>query len=82
MYVCVLVPCTGCGLNISNSRPTVSINDVIAEWNKTNGSSLKPLKIEQVLALTLNQLEACLAEYEARGLAAVEQLYYRYWIHG
>ena len=59
----------------------MSINDCIALWNRETGSSLQPVAIETTLACTLNCLEELLRQYERKGLADIEQLYYRYWLH-
>ena len=79
---------TGCGVNISNQYPTMSVNDCITLHNSssmTNGSSscssLPPLSEEQVLAHTLNSLEAFLDTYQKTEMEELEQLYYKYWLH-
>lgn len=71
----------GCGINVCNRHPTMSVNDCIALWNRETGSSLQPVAIETTLACTLNCLEELLRQYERKGLADIEQLYYRYWLH-
>lgn len=69
-------------MNVSNRYPTISLNDAIALHNKDTGSSLPPIREEQLLALTYNRLEALLDQYETFGLeGAVEKLYYKYWLH-
>ena len=81
-YILPTPPPQGCGVNVSNRHPTISLNDVIALHNKDTGSSLSPLKVEQLLALTYNRLEALLGQYETSGLGdEVEKLYYKYWLH-
>ncbi len=72
---------SGCGVNVSNKHPTMSVNDCISLHNARTGSSLAPLSVEQVLAATLNKLEMYLGQYEAVEMAAMEQLYYKYWLH-
>ena len=85
-----LTHCTGCGVNISNQYPTMSVNDCITLHNNTssmtNGSSssscsLSPLSEGQVLAHTLNSLEAFLDTYQKTEMDELEQLYYKYWLH-
>ena len=72
----------GCGVNVSNKHPTISLNDAIALHNKDTGSSLSPMREEQLLALTYNRLEVLLGQYETFGLeGVVENLYYKYWLH-
>ncbi len=71
----------GCGVNVDNKYPTMSINDCIAIHNVTSGSALSPLCVETCLAATLSSLETLLAEYERCGLEELEELYYKYWLH-
>lgn len=77
----VIALLAGCGVNICNKHPTMSVNDCISLHNAYTGSSLPPLTIEQVLAATMNKLEMYLGQYEATEMNAVEQLYYKYWLH-
>ena len=78
---------TGCGVNINNQYPTMSVNDCITLYNSsTSGSSrtschLPPLSEEQVLAHTLNSLELFLDTYQKTEMDELEQLYYKYWLH-
>ena len=44
--------------------------------------TMKPLSVEQLLALTLNKMELYLRLYEKWGLNGVQDLYYQYWMHG
>ena len=71
-------------MNISNEHPTMSVNDCIRIHNldsASHRSPLPPLSIEETLALTFNQLELYLGKYEARELEAIEDVYYKYWLH-
>ena len=71
----------GCGVNIANKYPTMSVNDSIALYNNERGGHLPPLCVELVLARTLNQLEMYLVQYEATGMKTVEKQYYKHWLH-
>ena len=73
--------CTGCGININNSYPTISLNDFIDIYNRENNTSLQPFSLEPLLANTLKQLEDTLIEYENNELDKLLPLYYRYWLH-
>jgi len=73
--------CTGCGVNISNSYPTISLNDCIDIHNRENNTSLQLLSLELLLATTLKQLEDILTEYENNELDKLLPLYYHYWLH-
>lgn len=72
---------TGCGVNVCNKYPTMSINDCIQLYNSERGVSLPPFTVEALLALTLNRLERYLCLFESDGMASFESDYYRYWVH-
>ena len=81
-FVITLVTlCTGCGINVKNSYPTISLNDCIEIHNRQRDTSLQPLSLESLLATTLKQLEDILTEYENTELDKLLPLYYRYWLH-
>uniref|UniRef100_H3CT43 Holocarboxylase synthetase n=1 Tax=Tetraodon nigroviridis TaxID=99883 RepID=H3CT43_TETNG len=71
----------GCGFNVSNSNPTVSINDLIQRHNLEHGGSLPPLRCEQLIARTLGCLEALIADFQRGGADAVLPAYYKRWLH-
>ncbi|CAI8054505.1 Biotin--protein ligase [Geodia barretti] len=84
----------GCGVNVSNKYPTMSVNDCIQLHNNTTHSSsstssssrgggiiLPPFTVEALLALSLNRLERYLSLYEHSGMSAIETDYYHYWLH-
>ncbi|XP_055595031.1 biotin--protein ligase [Uranotaenia lowii] len=72
----------GCGLNLSNSRPTVCVNDLIERKNReTDGDPLPKLQHEQLLAMIFNEIELLFDRVQSQD---VEQLYRRYydcWLH-
>ena len=79
----LLLLLTGCGVNVNNQYPTMSLNDCITlHQHKGGGGEVQPLSVEQLLGLTLNKLEVYLRLYEKWGLSAVQDLYYQYWMHG
>ena len=59
----------------------MSVNDCIALHNQEVGSSLLPLTVEQLLALTLSRLEMYLGIAEGSGLRSLIEQYYQYWLH-
>lgn len=76
----------GCGVNLSNSSPTVCINDIIQAYNTETGAHLAPLGYEQLLALTFTELERLLNAVQtgggdADGLQDFYELYDRLWLH-
>ncbi|XP_007540334.2 biotin--protein ligase, partial [Poecilia formosa] len=71
----------GCGFNVTNSNPTVCINDLIQQYNTQNDCSLEPLSCSQVIALTMNCLEMFITSFQQRGPDAVLPTYYKRWLH-
>ncbi|KAI8337299.1 biotin-protein ligase [Chlamydoabsidia padenii] len=68
----------GCGINLSNSKPTVSINDVITQHNR----SLPRLTPEDVLAKILVTFERFYNEFCEKGMGSwFLDLYYKRWLH-
>lgn len=68
----------GCGINLNNPHPTVSINDVI----KNHDSTLKLLDREDVLAHALVTFEKYYMEFCEKGMGKwfLDQ-YYARWLH-
>ncbi|KAG8233197.1 hypothetical protein J437_LFUL008960 [Ladona fulva] len=79
----------GCGLNISNSVPTICVNDLIRERNKKKGivaggkdsKGVASLTIEKFLAQTFTQLEKLIDAAQNEKIDKVMKLYYDYWLH-
>ncbi|MEQ2313878.1 hypothetical protein AMECASPLE_006395 [Ameca splendens] len=71
----------GCGFNVTNSNPTVCINDLIQKYNIENNCSLEPFNCSQLIALTLNCLEALITSFQEGGPDAVLPTYYKRWLH-
>ncbi|XP_039760198.1 biotin--protein ligase isoform X2 [Pararge aegeria] len=72
----------GTGVNISNSVPTTCVNDIIADFNKTHGTTLASISIEKFLARYCSQLERILEYIESDGgVDAFLEQYYQYWLH-
>ncbi|KAI8804739.1 biotin-protein ligase [Cladochytrium replicatum] len=79
----------GCGVNVANERPTVSLNELIRLHNQSRGTSLEELTMEEVLARTMIEFEEIYNEFAKT--AADNALtppfspflkdYYRYWLH-
>lgn len=68
----------GCGVNLNNPHPTVSINDVIA----TCDAKLKKLEKEDVLAHFLVTFEKFYMEFCEKGMGAwFLDKYYNRWLH-
>ncbi|KAK6486114.1 biotin--protein ligase-like isoform X1 [Huso huso] len=71
----------GCGFNVSNSNPTVCINDLIVQYNKENGSALKALSTAQLIGRSVTVLERLIDAFQEKGAPGVLPLYYKRWVH-
>ncbi|XP_040006088.1 biotin--protein ligase isoform X2 [Xiphias gladius] len=71
----------GCGFNVTNSNPTVCINDLIQQYNIQHKCSLQPLSCSQLIARTVSCLEILISSFQQRGPDAVLPTYYKRWIH-
>ncbi|XP_058920036.1 biotin--protein ligase [Kogia breviceps] len=71
----------GCGFNVTNSNPTICINDLITEYNKQQGAELKPLRADCLIARSVTVLEKLIDTFQDEGPNGVLPLYYRYWLH-
>ncbi|XP_034539269.1 biotin--protein ligase isoform X2 [Notolabrus celidotus] len=71
----------GCGFNVTNSNPTVCINDLIQRYNKEHSCSLQPLSCPQLIARSVTCLENLISSFQKGGPDAVLPTYYSRWIH-
>ncbi|XP_054481732.1 biotin--protein ligase isoform X2 [Anoplopoma fimbria] len=71
----------GCGFNVTNSNPTVCINDLIQQHNTQHNSSLQPLRCDQLIARTVSSLEALIGSFQRGGPDTVLPTYYKRWLH-
>ncbi|XP_077930441.1 biotin--protein ligase isoform X2 [Halichoerus grypus] len=71
----------GCGFNVSNSNPTICINDLITEHNKQHRAELEPLRTDGLIARTVTVLEKLIDTFQDKGPNGVLPLYYKYWVH-
>ena len=69
------------GINITNREPTVSVNEIIAQYNKDHKTTLKPLTIEEMLAKTINKVEALIGDFQENGSESFLKKYYNRWLH-
>ncbi|KAL9546035.1 hypothetical protein PS6_007870 [Mucor atramentarius] len=68
----------GCGINLSNAEPTVSINDIISDYNP----SAPRLSAEDVLAGILVKFEVYYNEFCEKGMGTwFLDKYYQRWLH-
>lgn len=78
LFVCF---CPGCGFNVTNSNPTICINDLIEEHNKEHETGLKPLRADFLIAKAVTVLEKLIDRFQDQGPDGVLPLYYKYWLH-
>nr|XP_012638362.1 biotin--protein ligase [Microcebus murinus]XP_012638363.1 biotin--protein ligase [Microcebus murinus]XP_012638364.1 biotin--protein ligase [Microcebus murinus]XP_012638365.1 biotin--protein ligase [Microcebus murinus]XP_012638366.1 biotin--protein ligase [Microcebus murinus] len=71
----------GCGFNVTNSNPTICINDLVAEYNKQHKAELKPLRADFLIARAVTTLERLIDTFQDQGPSGVLPLYYKYWVH-
>lgn len=62
--------------------PTTCLNKLIEEYNKANSGKLKKLSREKLLACVFTQLEKILDKIDEGNVEYMENLYYKYWLHG
>lgn len=70
----------GTGVNICNSVPTVSVNDIIKKYNEEKCTNSPEISIEAFLGRYCSELEFlidCLQKEKDTFL----KLYYKYWLH-
>lgn len=78
VYPCLL----GCGFNVSNSNPTICINDLVVQHNRERGSKLSPLSPAQLIGRSVTLLEQLISDFQLYGPEAVLPIYYKRWVHG
>ncbi|XP_049536009.1 biotin--protein ligase isoform X1 [Anopheles darlingi] len=71
----------GVGINLSNSKPTLCLNDVIAHYNAKHSTALPLLSYEKTFALIFNKLEELYERVQRQGVEELQQEYYRHWLH-
>lgn len=71
----------GVGFNLSNSSPTLCINDLINEYNIKNGSTIPNLVLEKVLAMVFNEIERLINIVQTGNVRYLLDLYYKHWLH-
>ncbi|XP_076799293.1 biotin--protein ligase isoform X1 [Arvicanthis niloticus] len=71
----------GCGFNVTNSNPTICINDLVEEYNKQHEAGLKPLRADCLIARAVTVLEKLIDRFQDQGPDGILPLYYKYWVH-
>jgi len=79
---CLFFLCNiGMGVNLANGEPTVSINEIISQYNKEHRTFLEPLTIEETIARTVNTIEELIEDFQVNGVAPFLKKYYNRWLH-
>ncbi|GAA5876717.1 hypothetical protein JCM3774_005925 [Rhodotorula dairenensis] len=71
----------GCGVNVSNPRPTTSVNDLLGEARRLGACDRQPFHCEEVLALIMNRIDDMWPKFQQSGFAPFVDDYLRRWIH-
>lgn len=71
----------GCGFNVTNSNPTVCINDLIQQYNIQHNCSLQALSCDQLIARSVSCLEVLISSFQQGGQDAILPTYYKRWLH-
>ena len=69
------------GVNLANSKPTISINEIISQHNKEHNTNLEPLVLEEILARTVNNIETLVDDFQDNGSDSFLTSYYKHWLH-
>ncbi|XP_019617084.1 PREDICTED: biotin--protein ligase-like [Branchiostoma belcheri] len=71
----------GCGFNVSNSNPTICINDLVKQHNKLHNTSLPEFTTEELIAHAVTITEEIIQEFQENGSDSFLQRYYSRWLH-
>lgn len=71
----------GCAINLSNSKPTTCVNDLIKDYNRSANKNLPLLTYEKTLASIFTEIEYLMDKVQNEGISQLKGMYYRYWLH-
>ncbi|AQZ10610.1 BPL1 (YDL141W) [Zygosaccharomyces parabailii] len=75
----------GCGLNVSHDGPTTSLNSWVNILNEERENArldcLKPIEVEKLHALYMNELQSALQKFVQYGASSLLPDYYNLWLH-
>ncbi|CRK91616.1 CLUMA_CG005270, isoform A [Clunio marinus] len=77
----IVVCNVGLAINLSNSTPTTSINDLIENYNKSHSRQLAALGFEKTLALIFNEIEDIFNHIQTGDFSYLYDQYYKFWLH-
>lgn len=70
----------GCGLNVSNEKPTACLNELLRA-NKKEGEEMESLSREEILAAVVQQLEDLHESFVTNGFKDLQEAYLQRWLH-
>ena len=72
----------GAGINVSNTSPTVSLNDLIPLLPSAYRDRAAPFQLEKLLASILVSFESLYEQFMVTGFDSImESVYYKDWLH-
>lgn len=71
----------GVGINLSNSNPTVCINDLIKDYNLRFNKKVPKLTYEKTLANIFTEIEQLYDNVQNEGMDEFFKSYYQHWLH-
>ncbi|GAA5982291.1 hypothetical protein JCM10908_004817 [Rhodotorula pacifica] len=71
----------GCGVNVSNPRPTTSVNELLQRLRSIGSCERQRFRCEEVLALIMNRLNEMWPTFQKDGFAPFMDNYLDRWIH-
>ncbi|GER49220.1 holocarboxylase synthetase 2 [Striga asiatica] len=69
----------GIGLNVNNQQPTICLNSVLRKMGHVNVAP--QLQREDIIAAFFNKFESYYDIFISQGFQALEELYYKTWLH-
>ena len=71
----------GVGFNVTNSKPTLCLNDLIYQHNSSRNLSLDLFTVEHFIARVLTEFEGLVKKFQHTGANALLPVYLRHWLH-
>lgn len=71
----------GCGLNLNNALPTISVNQLLNNQDLPSKSPCRIISREEYIAKVLNNMEALLDKFNHGKRCDVIQAYHKVWLH-
>lgn len=72
---------SGCGINLYNEIPTISVNNLLQKSNETDAAVMKSIQSEIYFATVFNEIETFFNCIQKGDVADFYEQYYKYWLH-